>query len=58
MRVSEEIRAMIIKGASAAELRSQAVKEGMVPLIKEGMMKVKANITTPDEVLRKAYSVD
>jgi len=30
----------------------------MVPLVKDGMLKVKANITTPDEVLRNAYSVD
>jgi hypothetical protein len=30
----------------------------MVPLVKDGMLKVKENFTTPDEVLRNAYSVD
>ncbi|MFH1031960.1 MAG: GspE/PulE family protein [Chloroflexota bacterium] len=58
LRVSEEIRAMVLNGASATELRNQAMKEGMMPLIKEGMLKVKADITTPDEVLCKAFSVD
>jgi len=30
----------------------------MIPLIGDGMLKVKANITTPAEVLRNAYSAD
>ncbi|MFC2044351.1 GspE/PulE family protein [Chloroflexota bacterium] len=58
LHVSEEIRAMVLNGASNTELRNQAIKEGMLSLIKEGMLKVKANITTPDEVLRKTYSGD
>jgi len=58
LRVSDEIRAMLLNGATATQLRTQAIKEGMIPLIKDGMLKVKANITTPAEVLRNAYSVD
>jgi general secretion pathway protein E len=58
LRVSDPLRAMILKGANASELRAQALKEGMVPLIKDGMLKVKAGITTPAEVLRNAYSAD
>ena len=56
--ISDEIRAMVLNGASAAQLRTQAMKEGMVPLIGDGMLKVKADITNPAEVLRNAYTAD
>ncbi len=49
---------MLLSGANATELRNQAIKEGMIPLIKDGMLKVKENITTPAEVLRNAYTAD
>ena len=58
LHMSDEIRAMLLNGASTAQLRTQAIKEGMIPLIKDGMLKVKADITTPSEVLCNAYSVD
>jgi len=56
--VSDEIRMMLLKETTTAEFRNQAIKDGMVPLIKDGMLKVKNNVTTPAEVLRNAYSVD
>ncbi len=58
--VSDGIRAMLLNGTNqttAIELRTQAIKEGMIPLVRDGMRKVKAGITTPSEVLRNAYSV-
>ncbi|MDD4858660.1 MAG: GspE/PulE family protein [Dehalococcoidales bacterium] len=58
LHVSEEIRAMLTKGATTAQLRTQAIKEGMTTLMKDGMLKVKADMTTPSEVLRNAYSVE
>ena len=58
LQVSDEIRMMLLKDAAATELRNQAVKEGMIPLTKDGMLKVKENFTTPAEILRNAYSAD
>jgi len=58
LNISDEIRTMLLKGANASELRIQALKEGMTPLIKDGMLKVKDNITNPAEVLRNAYTAD
>ena len=58
LQVSDEIRMMLLNGTTATDLRNQAMKEGMVPLVKDGMLKVKENFTTPAEVLRNAYSVD
>ena len=54
---SDEIKMLLLKGATASDLRAQAIEEGMVTLLKDGMFKVKENITTPSEVLRNAYSV-
>jgi general secretion pathway protein E len=54
---SDEIKTLLLKGATANELRKQAIKDGMVTLLRDGMTKVKKNITTPSEVLRNAYSV-
>ncbi len=53
---TEEIKTLLLKGTTASVLRKQAIKEGMVTLMKDGMCKVKENITTPSEVLRNAYT--
>ncbi len=56
--ISDKIRMQILDHASTAEIRHQAIEEGMVPLIKDGMLKVKAGITTASEVLRNTYSTE
>jgi general secretion pathway protein E len=58
LQISDEIRMMLLNGTTTTGLRNQAIKEGMVPLVNDGMLKVKDHITTPVEVLRNAYSVD
>ncbi|MFA5450940.1 MAG: GspE/PulE family protein [Dehalococcoidales bacterium] len=58
LHMTDNIRRMLIKGASISDLREQAVKEGMVPMIRDGMLKVQANITTPSEVLRCAFTAE
>jgi len=55
--MSEEIRGMLLTGASAAQIRAQARNEGMVSMWRDGMLKVKAGITTPCEVLRNVFSI-
>ncbi|MFH1639401.1 MAG: GspE/PulE family protein [Chloroflexota bacterium] len=56
MKISDPIRIMIARHSTKSEIRDQALKEGMVPMIKDGMLKVKAGITTPSEVLNAAYT--
>ena len=58
LHMSDELRMLVLRGASNVEFREQAYKEGMVPLIKDGMLKVKEGITTPAEVLRNAYNME
>jgi len=55
--MSDGIRAELLRGATTSQLRTQAMKEGMVHMMKDGMAKVKASITTPSEVLRNTYSI-
>ena len=58
LHMSDEIKTMLLTEATPAMLRKQAIKDGMIPLIKDGMLKVKSGITTPSEVLRNAYTVN
>jgi general secretion pathway protein E len=51
LSMSDEIRMMLIKGASSGEMKARALKEGMITLLRDGMLKVKSNHTTPSEVL-------
>jgi general secretion pathway protein E len=46
-----------VDGASNSEIHQAALNEGMVPISRYGMMKVKAGVTTPFEVLRNAYTI-
>ena len=58
LRITDPIRTMIVGGANSSEIRTKAISEGMVSLLKDGMLKVKAGRTTPAEVLRSAYAPD
>jgi type IV pilus assembly protein PilB len=53
MEVTEEIRELILVGASALELRRKAVDEGMITLRRSGLLKVKDGVTTIEEIVRE-----
>jgi general secretion pathway protein E len=50
--ISENLRTKIMDGVNATELKKHAVMEGMITLREDGRSKIKAGLTTPDEVLR------
>ncbi|HEY3065201.1 MAG TPA: type IV-A pilus assembly ATPase PilB [Methylomirabilota bacterium] len=52
MPITEELRDLILKNASTAELRSMAQAQGMKTLRQAGLLKVLDGTTTLDEVLR------
>ena len=56
LAMNDAIRTMIASRVSASQIRAQAIKDGMVTMMTDGMRKVKANTTTPSEVLRTAYA--
>ena len=57
LQLSKDIRQMLVDGASAGEVRAQALNEGLVTMHRDGMQKVKQGITTPAEVLRSVFFV-
>ena len=58
LSITDEIKMLLLNGTSTTQIQNQAMKDGMVPLIRDGMLKVKKGITTPSEVLLNAYSTD
>lgn len=52
MYISKEMERLIMAGGDAITLYNQAVKEGMWPLRKSGLNKVKKGLTTLDELSR------
>jgi type IV pilus assembly protein PilB len=53
MEIGEELRELILVGASGMELRRKAVDEGMITLRQSGLRKVKDGMTTIEEVVRE-----
>lgn len=52
LEVSEKIRELIVKGASSDEIQKQAVIEGMILMLNDGLDKVSSGQTTIEEVMR------
>jgi type IV pilus assembly protein PilB len=53
MEVTEELRELILVGASGLELKRKAVEEGMITLRRSGLCKVMDGVTTIEEVARE-----
>jgi type IV pilus assembly protein PilB len=53
MEITDELRELILVGASALELRKKAIEEGMITLRGSGLEKIRQGITTIEEVVRE-----
>ena len=53
MEITDELRELILVGASALELKKKALEQGMITLRRSGLIKVAAGHTTMEEVLRE-----
>ncbi len=53
MEVSDTIKDLILSGATALDLREQAIKEGMITLRRSGLIKIRDGVTSIEEVLRE-----
>jgi type IV pilus assembly protein PilB len=52
MRFTEDLKELVLGGASGAELKAAAIKGGMCTLRMSGIKKIIDGVTTPEEVLR------
>ena len=53
MEINDELRELILVGASAMELKKKAIENGMTTLRRSGLMKVMLGVTTMEEVARE-----
>jgi type IV pilus assembly protein PilB len=56
MEVNDEIRELILIGASSLELRKKAIEDGMITLRESGLQKIRAGLTTLEEVVRETVA--
>ena len=56
MEVGDEVRELILSGASAVELRNKAIETGMVSLRGSGLQKIRDGVTTIEEVVRETVT--
>jgi len=55
--MSEPLRRLFLSNAGADDIHAQAMKEGMITMRRDGMIKVREGLTTPYEVMRNVYSL-
>ncbi|HVC18441.1 MAG TPA: type IV-A pilus assembly ATPase PilB [Vicinamibacterales bacterium] len=53
MEITDELRELVLVGASGLELRRRAIEDGMLTLRRSGLRKVRDGITTIEEVVRE-----
>jgi type IV pilus assembly protein PilB len=53
MEIDDDIRELILVGASAVELKKKAIEHGMITLRRSGLIKVLDGVTTMEEVARE-----
>jgi len=54
MVISDDIRELILSGATAVELRRKALEEGMIGLRQSGLQKIRDGVTSIEEVVRES----
>ena len=53
LEITDELRELILVGASALEIKKKAVEQGMISLRRSGLIKVMSGMTTLEEVIRE-----
>ncbi|MEW5974441.1 MAG: type IV-A pilus assembly ATPase PilB [Acidobacteriota bacterium] len=53
MEINDDLRELILIGASSLELKKKAIENGMITLRASGLQKIREGVTTLEEVLRE-----
>lgn len=56
--ITDALRQLLLSDSSRSRMREQALKDGMVTMLRDGMLKVKQGATTPNEVLRVLFTLE
>ncbi|HEY7788370.1 MAG TPA: type II secretion system protein GspE, partial [Casimicrobiaceae bacterium] len=52
MPMTDGLRSLVMKHATAADLRAEAIRAGMITMYEDGLAKAVKGVTTFEEVLR------
>ena len=52
MPMTDGLRSLVMKHATASDLKAEAVRGGMLTMYEDGMRKALAGVTTVEEILR------
>jgi len=55
--MTDELRQLVARGATAGEIRAQAQRQGMSTMAHDGMLKARAGLTSPKEVIRNVFTI-
>ncbi len=55
MPITDEIKELVLQGASVFDIKKQAISSGMKTLRRSGLLKVKAGLTSLEEVLENTF---
>jgi type IV pilus assembly protein PilB len=55
--MNDTIRSKLMSGCGASEIRKEAIKQGMVTMSQAGMKRVKAGLSSINDVLRSTYQI-
>jgi type IV pilus assembly protein PilB len=53
LKITDNVREMILQGASALEIKRKAIEEGMITLRQSGLNKIRQGVSTIEDVLRE-----
>jgi type IV pilus assembly protein PilB len=53
MQVTDDIKDLILSRAHSREIKKSAIERGMMSLRRSGLLKIKAGVTSVEEVLRE-----
>ena len=53
LEINDEMRELVLVGASSLELRKKAIEQGMITLRRSGLIKVRDGVTTLEEIMRE-----
>ena len=53
LEINDELRELILVGASALEIKKKAIENGMITLRRSGLIKVRDGMTTLEEIMRE-----
>lgn len=57
MTISESIRRIILDNPEPGAIKQRAMKDGMIPILRDGLLKAQHGVTTPGEALRNLYAL-